>query len=186
MDNTTLESALRQACNDAIAAEPDITKWDVQMGDGDCGEAVVGMCQGILTKLDAGMCKDGYLFPALDAIGEAVEEVGGTLGAIIAITVTSFTTNLREIYAKKEGGGFVMDAKAASRAVALALQNLKGYTSAHKGGRTVMDALIPFAEVFEKDGDLAKAVEAAEEGARSTAGMKASFGRGELCFSPLP
>lgn len=42
-----------------------------------------------------------------------------------------------------------------------------------------MDTLIPFCETFEKEG-LEKAVAAAEEGAKSTAGMKAKFGRGEL------
>lgn len=45
IDATLLESALRNGCNTAIEREPDITKWDIVMGDGDCGEAVVGMCQ---------------------------------------------------------------------------------------------------------------------------------------------
>ena len=43
-----------------------------------------------------------------------------------------------------------------------------------------MDALIPFCETLEKDADLKKAVDAAEEGANSTKGMKASFGRGKF------
>ena len=42
-----------------------------------------------------------------------------------------------------------------------------------------MDTLIPFSETFEKSGDFSKAVDAADEGAKSTSGMKASFGRGE-------
>jgi dihydroxyacetone kinase len=45
VDPAVLDSSLRNACNKAIEAEPDLTKWDIQMGDGDCGEAVVGMCQ---------------------------------------------------------------------------------------------------------------------------------------------
>lgn len=52
-----------------------------------------------------------------------------------------------------------------------------GYTPAQKGGRTVMDTLIPFCETLESGSDLAKAVEAAEHGAQSTSGMKAKFGR---------
>lgn len=43
VDATLLESALRSGCNAAIQREPDITKWDIVMGDGDCGEAVIGM-----------------------------------------------------------------------------------------------------------------------------------------------
>ena len=178
VDPSKMEAAIRKACDDAIKAEPDITKWDIQMGDGDCGEAVVGMCQGILKKVDGGVCKDGLLFKVLDEVGEAVEEVGGSLGAIISIIVTSFTTNLREAFAKNESG-FQMDAKAASDAVGGAIKNLMGYTSARVGGRTVMDTLIPFSETFAKVGDFNKAVDAAEQGAQSTSGMKATFGRGE-------
>jgi triose/dihydroxyacetone kinase / FAD-AMP lyase (cyclizing) len=147
------------------------------MGDGDCGEAVVGMCQGVLKKLDAGLCKEGYLFPVLDEVGEAVEEIGGTLGAIISIIVASFTLNLREDFAKNESS-FTLDSKSTSAAVGKAIKNLMGYTSARQGGRTVMDTLIPFSETFEKTSDLGKAVDAADEGAKTTSGMNASFGRG--------
>jgi len=178
VDPSTFESALRKACDAAIKAEPDITKWDIQMGDGDCGEAVVGMCQGILKRLDSGLCKDGNLFHILDEVDEAVEEIGGTLGAIIAIIVASYTTNLRKIYARDEKS-FVMNERTAGQAAGQALKNLLGYTSARQGGRTVMDTLIPFCETFEQSGNYAKAVGAADEGARSTSGMKASFGRGK-------
>ena len=178
VDGNHLEAALRKACNDAINAEPDITKWDIQMGDGDCGEAVVGMCQGVLKKLDSGLAKDGVLFKILDEAGEAVEEIGGTLGAIISIVLASFTTNLKQA-CKQDESGFAINAKTASQAVGGAIRNLMGYTSARQGSRTVMDTLIPFCEAFEKDADLKAAVEAAEKGANSTRGMKASFGRGE-------
>ncbi|EMD01014.1 hypothetical protein BAUCODRAFT_192470 [Baudoinia panamericana UAMH 10762] len=176
VDPATLEAALRKACEDAVKAEPEITKWDVQMGDGDCGEAVEGMCKGVLKKLDSGLCKDGALFHILDETEGAVEEIGGTLGAIISIVLASFTSNLRLAYAKDESN-FRMDIKSASMAAGQALKNLCGYTSARQGSRTVMDALIPFCETLEKDVDLKKAVEAAEEGAKSTSGMQAKFGR---------
>lgn len=173
-----LEQSLRAACDAAVKAEPDLTKWDIQMGDGDCGEAVVGMCQGVLSKLDAGLAKQGALFYILDQVGEAVEEIGGTLGAIISIILASFTSSLRQAYAKDESG-FTMDTRSAGQAADAALKTLQSYTSAKQGGRTVMDALIPFCEVLEKEADLLKAVEAAEAGADSTAGMKAKFGRGK-------
>lgn len=175
VDPGRLERALRSACSAAIAAEPQITKWDIEMGDGDCGEAVVGMCEGILRKLDGGLCKSGKIFHILDEIDEAVEEIGGTLGAIIAISVAAYATNLRQA-AAAEGDGFTMDEKVAGEAAGKALRNLMGYTSARQGGRTVMDTLIPFCETFEKEG-IEKAMKAAEEGASSTGGMKAKFGR---------
>lgn len=176
VDPTTLESALRRACDEAVKAEPDITKWDIQMGDGDCGEAVEGMCKGVLKKLDAGLCKEGALFYVLDEVESAVEEIGGTLGAIISIILASFTSSLRLACAKDEKS-FQIDINSASQAAGQALKNLKGYTSARQGGRTVMDTLIPFCETLEKDADLSNAVEAAEKGAKSTSGMKAKFGR---------
>lgn len=182
VDSTSLERSLRAACDAAIKAEPDLTRWDIQMGDGDCGEAVVGMCQGVLAKLDAGLTKERTLFHILDQIGEAVEEIGGTLGAIISIILASFTSSLRQAYAKDENG-FTMDTKSAGQAAGAALKNLQSYTSARQGGRTVMDALIPFCESLEKDADLQKAVEAAEVGADSTAGMKAKFGRGKCLYA---
>ncbi|KAK4547358.1 hypothetical protein LTR36_001014 [Oleoguttula mirabilis] len=176
VDPTALESALRRACDEAVKAEPDITKWDIQMGDGDCGEAVEGMCKGVLKKLDAGLCKNGALFHVLDEVESAVEEIGGTLGAIISIVLASYTSNLRLAYAKDEDG-FQMDINSAGQAAGQALKNLMGYTSARQGGRTVMDTLIPFCETLEKESDFSKAVEAAERGAKSTSGMKAKFGR---------
>lgn len=179
VDPKLLEQSLRTACDAAIKAEPDLTKWDIQMGDGDCGEAVVGMCQGVLSKLDAGLAKQGTLFYILDQIGEAVEEIGGTLGAIISIILASFTSSLRQAYAKDESS-FTMDTESAGQAAGAALRNLQSYTSARQGGRTVMDALIPFCESLETDADFQKAVQAAEVGADNTAGMKAKFGRGEF------
>ncbi|EME49502.1 hypothetical protein DOTSEDRAFT_143547 [Dothistroma septosporum NZE10] len=176
MDAAILDSTLRTACNAAIQAEPDITKWDIQMGDGDCGEAVVGMCQGILKKLDAGLTEQRSFFHILDEVGEAVEEIGGTLGAIISIILASFTTNLRQAYVRDKDG-FALDTESSSQAAAAALKKLMTYTSARQGGRTVMDTLIPFCDVLEKEVDFGKAVNAARQGAESTSGMKASFGR---------
>ncbi|KAF2770996.1 Dak1-domain-containing protein [Teratosphaeria nubilosa] len=176
VDPAVIESALRRASEAAIKAEPDITRWDIQMGDGDCGEAVESMCKGILAKLDSGLAESGNLFHILDEVESAVEEVGGTLGAIISIVLASYTSNFRLMYAKNENS-FEMSTKSASQAAGQALKNLMGYTSARQGGRTVMDTLIPFCETFEKTSDLLNAVEAAEKGAESTKGMKAKFGR---------
>lgn len=173
-----LENALRKACDAAVKAEPDITKWDIQMGDGDCGEAVESMCKGILKKLDSGLCKDGNLFHVLDEVEGAVEEVGGTLGAIISIILASYTSNLRIAYAKDETN-FKINIQSASQAAGQALKNLMGYTSARQGGRTVMDTLIPFCETLEMEMNLSRAVDAAHKGAQSTSGMKAKFGRGK-------
>lgn len=176
VDPAHVETTLRSACEAAIQAERDLTKWDIQMGDGDCGEAVVNMCQGVLKKLDSGLCDRGALFHILDEVGDAVEEVGGTLAAIVSILLASYTTSLRKAFAESKEN-FQLDIATAGQAASMAISNLMNYTSARKGGRTVMDALIPFCETLHQDRNLSIAVEAAEAGAETTSGMKAKFGR---------
>ena len=178
VDAAYVEAGLRKACNSGIGAEPDLTTWDIQMGDGDCGEAVESMCKGILKKLDAGVCKEGVLFHILDEVETAVEDVGGTLAAIISIVLASFTSSLKREYAKNPSD-WKMGIDSASRAAGQALKNVMGYTSARQGGRTVMDSLIPFCQTLEKDVNLNAACEAGQNGADSTRGMKAKFGRGK-------
>jgi len=134
------------------------------------------MCNSITQKLSSGLVDQhsGNLFPVMDAIGDSIEDVGGTLGAIIAIFVASFTSSLRTHYAKS---AFEMDVHAAAQAASEALKNLCTYTGARVGGRTVMDSLIPFVETLEQSKDLDIAVAAAEQGAKKTEGMSAKFGR---------
>jgi dihydroxyacetone kinase len=45
VDSKLIEQMIRQACARAIAAEPDLTYWDMVMGDGDCGETVRAVCE---------------------------------------------------------------------------------------------------------------------------------------------
>lgn len=122
------------------------------------------------------LLSQGFLFTILDDISEAIEAIGGTLGAIISIIVASFTTHLRQTYAQEQDK-FSLNASTSGHASGAALRILMGYTPAQKGGRTVMDTLIPFCETMESTTDFAKAVDAAEQGAQSTSEMKAKFGR---------
>ncbi|OCL05622.1 dihydroxyacetone kinase [Glonium stellatum] len=169
----SLIHSIREACTRAIKAEPDITKYDIQMGDGDCGEAVESVCKSILSKLDTATAQTP-IFELLDHIGESVEDMGGSLGAILSILLTAFLNNLR---AASAGLSVALDTAAVGKAAELALENLKLYTSARAGDRTVMDVLIPFCEVLGQTSDLDKAVAEAEKKAQATAGMKARFGR---------
>ncbi|PSK55414.1 Dihydroxyacetone kinase [Elsinoe australis] len=181
---TNLTSALRKASNAIIAAEPDITKWDTIVGDGDCGEAVSTICSSILKKLDSGLCdapssSQGkiHLFPVLDALGDSVEDVGGTLGAILAIYVAGFTSSLRTAFAAQKDQDKELSEKDVADAACTALENLQGYTRAREGGRTVMDTLIPFARALKGGEGIKSAVDKGEQGAKGTEGMSAKFGR---------
>ncbi|KAI9691432.1 MAG: hypothetical protein M1822_007503 [Bathelium mastoideum] len=170
-----LAVAVLAACKAALAAEPEITKYDVQMGDGDCGEAVSGVCNAIAAKIDAGLFDQGTIFTQLNAIGDAVEDMGGSLGAIISIVLAAFTNALRQNVLSKTSA--TLDKATVGKALSPAMENLKLYTGARAGDRTVMDALIPFCDTMQETSNLELAVSAAEEGARATATMKPKFGR---------
>ncbi|KAF2658917.1 dihydroxyacetone kinase [Lophiostoma macrostomum CBS 122681] len=170
----SLIPALRKACNAGLEAEPTITQYDLQMGDGDCGEAVAGVCKSILTNIDSLSGGAPPLIKLLESIGENVEDVGGSLGAILSILVTAFTNALADNTIKSSKP---LDVATVSDAAAKALENLKNYTSAREGDRTVMDVLIPFVKTFAEGKDFAKSVKTAQEKADATKNMKAKFGR---------
>ncbi|KAF2264857.1 dihydroxyacetone kinase [Lojkania enalia] len=170
----SLIPALRKACNAGLAAEPKITQYDLQMGDGDCGEAVAGVCKSILNNLDSLPSTLPRLIPLLESVSENVEDVGGSLGAILSILVTAFTNALAHATTKESKA---LDINTVSEAAFVALENLKNYTSAREGDRTVMDVLIPFIVSLNETKDLAKSVQVAEDKADATKYMKAKFGR---------
>lgn len=71
------------------------------------------------------------------------------------------------------------------------LETLKQRTAARVGHRTVMDALIPFAETLAKSGDISQAAKACREGGESTVKLQAKLGRATYVGeredgSPLP
>jgi dihydroxyacetone kinase len=170
----SLIPALRTACTAAIKAEPQITQFDLQMGDGDCGEAVAGVCKSILANIDAVESSPPTLLQLLESIGESVEDVGGSLGAILSILVTAFTNALSQLTLNESKP---LDIKTVASAAHTALENLKNYTSAREGDRTVMDVLIPFINTLKDSGDFAKSANVAEYSADKTKEMKAKFGR---------
>lgn len=168
--------ALRTACNRANEAEPQITKYDLLMGDGDCGEAVQSACTAILAKLDSGVVtQSDSVFHALDEVVGCLEDIGGSLGAILSILVTAFTNSLRDYY--KQHPNTTLNIEAFAQSLPPAMQNLMNYTGARVGDRTVMDVLIPFSERLSTTNDLGDAVHAAENAAQKTASMEPKFGR---------
>ncbi|CAJ2507403.1 Uu.00g085890.m01.CDS01 [Anthostomella pinea] len=173
-----LDTVIRSACKAAIAAEPDLTKWDMIMGDGDCGEAVQGVSEDVIAILDRGENKDGSIMKFLLATTDAVDNMGGSLGAILGILLSAFTSSLQEAVGRSSSQDAASRAPTYAEALARAVETLKKYTGAREGDRTVMDVLIPFAEAFAAtDGDLTAAVKVAHDKAEGTRHLKAKFGR---------
>lgn len=195
MDPTLLRSAIRTGCEAAIAAEPNLTQWDMVLGDGDCGEAVKGVSEGefslyaqthtfdkysdrepraaILQILENGGADKGSVLEFLHTLLDAVDDMGGTLGAILGILLAAFTSALATSAEKSSDTSAAKFADALQEATAA----LKTHTSAREGDRTVMDVLLPFADAFAASKDFHSAVAVAKEKAEATRYLKARFGR---------
>ncbi|KAM0328611.1 hypothetical protein ACHAQA_005021 [Verticillium albo-atrum] len=169
-----LEAMLRTACEALVASEPDLTRWDTVMGDGDCGETVKTVAVSLLSALDAGVARAGSVGAVLAELEDIVEsKIGGTLGGVLGI----FFVSLRVAMQQSSGVARTQGQEALwAGALSTALQNLRRYTPAKVGDRTIMDALIPFAEGMAVGGFTA-GVEGAVGGAESTKGMKPRLGR---------
>lgn len=162
----------RAACQNLIEAEPDLTKWDTVMGDGDCGETLKTGATALLSALDSGVAKSGSAIKVLQELENIVEsQMGGTLGGILGIFFVSLTTALQRNLDKVEG------VKLWGKATKTALGNLQSYTPAKVGDRTVMDVFIPFAEAMNDTGDFDKAVEEAVKAAEGTKSLQPKLGR---------
>ncbi|KAK9446375.1 Dak1 domain-containing protein [Limtongia smithiae] len=170
-----LERMIRTACTRAIEAEPLLTKWDMVMGDGDCGDGVKLVSQAILSLLDGdALHGSSSVLNALDVVSTAVDGMGGTLGAIFGILLTAF---IAAIDHRATEPPQVMTAEIWGQCAHDALEALKLHTAAREGDRTVMDVLIPFCETLHTEKTLLAAVLAAEKAANGTWDMKPKFGR---------
>lgn len=174
VDPKLLKSTITLACERAIAAEPNLTKWDMVMGDGDCGETVKGVSEAILRILDNGGARSGSVLHLLHVITNAVDDMGGTLGAIFGILLAAFAVSLRHHKSTNESDQLI---NVFAPALAQAVESLKQHTGARVGDRTVMDVLLPFSETLEKERDMGKAVNSAETAAEGTRELKPKFGR---------
>jgi dihydroxyacetone kinase len=111
----------------------------------------------------------------LHAIINAVDDMGGTLGAIFGILLAAYASSLRSYKVKSTANTELINIFAPS--LAHAVESLKQHTGARVGDRTVMDVLLPFSETLEKERDLGKAVKSAETAAEGTRDLKPKFGR---------
>jgi dihydroxyacetone kinase len=127
----------------------------------------------VLKILDNRTAKSGSIFELLYAVIDAVDDMGGTLGAIFGILLAALASSLRT--KKKKGGGSLLDVFAP--ALTQAVGALKNHTGARVGDRTVMDVLLPFQETLESARDFGQAVREAEKAAEGTRGLKPKFGR---------
>ncbi|KAK4685514.1 hypothetical protein P7C73_g4632, partial [Tremellales sp. Uapishka_1] len=152
--SSTIQAALHQASVDVVALEPDLTRWD--------------------TSLKEGLGSDGDLVALFRALTEIIDDsCGGTLGAIFSIYLAGMTTSIITAASSKPA----ITPQFFGRIAVEALETLQQRTAARVGHRTVMDALIPFAETLAKTGSLVEATKACRNGGEGTSSLKAKLGR---------
>lgn len=101
VDGEKFKAALVSGLNAVIEKEPLITKYDTQVGDGDCGETLKNGATAILKRVESDKEFQQNLndpVATLSVITEIVEDsMGGTSGGIYAIYLTSLVKNLQEL-----------------------------------------------------------------------------------------
>ncbi|WOO83281.1 Dihydroxyacetone kinase 2 [Vanrija pseudolonga] len=164
-------AGITAACNAVIAAEKDITRYDVIAGDGDCGLTLKAGGEAILAGIQRGDINPNDVVNSVRAISEIIEEdMGGTSGALYAIFIAALAKALAQA-----PNGEVSPATWA-KAAEHALNVLYGYTAARPPSRTLMDPLVAFIAAFPSQG-LAAAAAEAKKAAENTANLVASAGR---------
>lgn len=168
------DGVVSRTCKLVISIEPSLTEWDTVMGDGDCGVAARDAASHIVQEWT--LRKQQTLSGTLSLVSTCLDDMGGSLGAILGIFVSALIFNLQKEHAN--GSGDASQAvSGAQRAVLNACESLQTHTQARVGDRTVMDSLIPFCETFAASGSLKDAARAAQRGAESTKTLKAQYGR---------
>jgi dihydroxyacetone kinase len=156
-------SSINAACKALIEGEPKLTEWDIQVGDGDCGITMLRGAKEVLKRLNEGklsISNPSRLFADLaDAVSASM---GGTSGILFELMLRKMSTSLIDIE---------VDRNSLSTAFVEGVQAGSFYGGATRGCRTMMDALIPAADIAPT-GSLELMAAAALEGAESTTSMK--------------
>ncbi|EMH4163363.1 dihydroxyacetone kinase subunit DhaK [Pluralibacter gergoviae] len=164
-ENDRTRSVVGSAVDTLIALENRLNALDAKVGDGDTGSTFAEGARDIARLLKENALPLNSPAQLLQLIGERLATVmGGSSGVLMSILFTAAGQNLR-------------DGKNIAEALLGGLGQMKHYGGADLGDRTLIDALQPALEAL-RDGDLAAAASAAQQGAEATAKMgKAGAGR---------
>ncbi|OQD74742.1 hypothetical protein PENDEC_c009G04755 [Penicillium decumbens] len=173
LDPAVIKKVLGAGLARVIKAEPEVTRFDTIVGDGDCGVGLKRGAEAIQDLLEKPLSDD--LVNTMNRIVTVVENVmDGTSGAIYAIFLNALAHGLRE---QDKGSALQASTEVWAKALKHSVTALGKYTPAKPGDRTLMDALVPFCDTLFETHDVRVAAEAAQKGTESTKSMKASLGR---------
>jgi len=170
-DPQAAEPALTNALDRVIAAEPEVTRFDTVVGDGDCGIGLQRGAEAVLKMLSSTPLSGDAVVDVSKIVQVVENAMDGTSGALYAIFLNSL------VHALSQQPAGEATPKVWGAALKQSVAALSKYTPAQPGDRTLVDALHPFVETLSTSGDLVKAAEASRQGAEGTKGMQASLGR---------
>lgn len=163
--------ALKAGLEYVVMAEPDVTRFDTVVGDGDCGIGLRRGAEAILEHLETKPLTGDALVDAASVTSLIEMAMDGTSGAIYAIFLNALVHALSTLAPGDAS------AKVWAAALKQSCEALSRYTPARPGDRTLVDALYPFVDTLAASGDVQKAAEASKAAAEATQGMAASLGR---------
>ncbi|KAI1375165.1 dihydroxyacetone kinase [Hypoxylon crocopeplum] len=170
-DPSAFTDVLASGLQAVIAVEPEVTRYDTVVGDGDCGIGLKRGAEAVLKHLKEKPATGDVVVDVAHIVTIVEKEMDGTSGALFAIFLNALVHSLR-VLAPGDASPQVW-----AGALKQSCDALSKYTPARPGDRTLIDALYPFVEVLGKTGDLKKAAEASKKAADDTKGMAPSLGR---------
>ncbi|KAF9931675.1 Dihydroxyacetone kinase 2 [Linnemannia zychae] len=174
--NPVWEQIIERAYNNVKKDEPEVTRLDQIMGDGDCGQVLLAGATAIYKASQEKSMPLNDPSAAMAQISTIVENaMGGTSGIIYCLFLDGLSQQLHNIL--KDNKESTPTPKMWGQAMMGALDTLYQYTTARPGHRTLIDVLEPFSKTLEETGDVKAALKAAEDGAKATATMKPKRGR---------
>ncbi|RYP41028.1 hypothetical protein DL769_011668 [Monosporascus sp. CRB-8-3] len=170
-DATAFKDSLASGLQAVVEVEPEVTRYDTVVGDGDCGIGLKRGAEAILKHLEEKPPTGDVVVDVAQIVPVVETSMDGTSGALFSIFLNALVNALRGL---SPGDA---SAKVWGAALKQSCNALARYTPARPGDRTLVDALYPFVEELQKSGDIKTAAEASKEAALGTKGMVASLGR---------
>ncbi|KAI0413679.1 Dak1 domain-containing protein [Xylaria grammica] len=170
-DSTAFTNALASGLEALISVEPEVTRFDTVVGDGDCGIGLRRGAEAVLKHLKESQATGDIVVDVANIVPVIETSMDGTSGALFAIFLNALVHSLRELSPGEA------TPQLWSNALKQSCRALSKYTPARPGDRTIVDALYPFVDTLGASGDIKEAAVASKKAAEGTKGMPASLGR---------
>jgi len=177
-DAARAAEAFRRVKAKMTAAEDELARLDAVAGDGDHGRGMANGATGACEAVERAVAAGAGLGGALLAAGKAWAKAGGTSGVLLGQALESAAKTF-------DDGSAGFSADDWNKAVGAAVGRIRELGKAQLGDKTMVDALIPFADEFARQvgqgaatGEAyGAAVRVAEAAALGTKDLVAKLGR---------